>query len=136
MPQSISDAVKLRRWSATNAPAGSTARLLKRARVDEVITALRELCRRTKTRTHLNYFLKNRHVPQRRRLSQLRNGDLRSARGITAGTDTGAAVTYCTDLRPRDSVPALYGRAAPRLRRAFPRARILVRLERSRPRDG
>ena len=38
--------------------------LLKRARVDEVITALRELCRgRTagKIRTHLNYFLKNRH---------------------------------------------------------------------------
>ena len=34
------------------------------ARVDEVITALRELCRgRTagKIRTHLNYFLKNRH---------------------------------------------------------------------------
>ena len=41
-----------------------TRGLLKRARVDEVITALRELCRgRTagKIRTHLNYFLKNRH---------------------------------------------------------------------------
>ena len=39
-----------------------TRGLLKRARVD--ITALRELCRgRTagKIRTHLNYFLKNRH---------------------------------------------------------------------------
>ena len=38
--------------------------LLKRARVDEVITALRELCRgRTagKIRTHRNDFLKNRH---------------------------------------------------------------------------
>ena len=41
-----------------------TRGLLKRARVDEVITALRELCRgRTtgKIRTHLNDFLKNRH---------------------------------------------------------------------------
>ena len=41
------------------------ARAVKRARVDEVITALRELCRgRTagKIRTHLNYFLKNRRI--------------------------------------------------------------------------
>ena len=86
----LSDAVKLRRWSATqrtrwlNRTRGAGSRpsscpprrtqrtrwlnrtrgLLKRARVDEVITALRELCRgRTagKIRTHLNYFLKNRH---------------------------------------------------------------------------
>ena len=59
-------AVKLRRWSATQRTRwlNRTRGLLKRARVDEVITALRELCRgRTagKIRTHLNYFLKNRH---------------------------------------------------------------------------
>ena len=58
--------VKLRRWSATQRTRwlNRTRGLLKRARVDEVITALRELCRgRTagKIRTHLNYFLKNRH---------------------------------------------------------------------------
>ena len=49
---------------ATHPLAQPHAGLLKRARVDEVITALRELCRgRTagKIRTHLNYFLKNRH---------------------------------------------------------------------------
>ena len=49
---------------ATHPLAQPTRGLLKRARVDEVITALRELCRgRTagKIRTHLNYFLKNRH---------------------------------------------------------------------------
>ena len=62
----LSDAVKLRRWSATQRTRwlNRTRGLLKRARVDEVITALRELCRgRTagKIRTHLNYFLKNRH---------------------------------------------------------------------------
>ena len=62
----LSDAVKLRRWSATQRTRwlNRTRGLLKRARVDEVITALRELCRgRTagKFRTHLNYFLKNRH---------------------------------------------------------------------------
>ena len=62
----LSDAVKLRRWSATKRTRwlNRTRGLLKRARVDEVITALRELCRgRTagKIRTHLNYFLKNRH---------------------------------------------------------------------------
>ena len=61
----LSDAVKLRRWSATQRTRwlNRTRGLLKRARVDEVITALRELCRgRTagKIRTHLNYFLKNR----------------------------------------------------------------------------
>ena len=55
-----------RRWSATQRTRwlNRTRGLLKRARVDEVITALRELCRgRTagKIRTHLNYFLKNRH---------------------------------------------------------------------------
>ena len=60
----LSDAVKLRRWSATQRTRwlNRTRGLLKRARVDEVITALRELCRgRTarKIRTHLNYFLKN-----------------------------------------------------------------------------
>ena len=54
------------RWSATQRTRwlNRTRGLLKRARVDEVITALRELCRgRTagKIRTHLNYFLKNRH---------------------------------------------------------------------------
>ena len=59
----LSDAVKLRRWSATQRTRwlNRTRGLLKRARVDEVITALRELCRgRTagKIRTHLNYFLK------------------------------------------------------------------------------
>ena len=63
----LSDAVTLRRWSAAatpplaQPPAGG---LLKRARVDEVITALRALCRgRTAgtIRTHLNDFLKNRH---------------------------------------------------------------------------
>ena len=62
----LSDAVKLRRWSATQRTRwlNRTRGLLKRARVDEVITALRELCRgRTagKIRTHLNCFLKNRH---------------------------------------------------------------------------
>ena len=62
----LSDAVKLRRWSATQRTRwlNRTRGLLKRARVDEVITALRKLCRgRTagKIRTHLNYFLKNRH---------------------------------------------------------------------------
>ena len=62
----LSDAVKQRRWSATQRTRwlNRTRGLLKRARVDEVITALRELCRgRTagKIRTHLNYFLKNRH---------------------------------------------------------------------------
>ena len=62
----LSDAVKLRHWSATQRTRwlNRTRGLLKRARVDEVITALRELCRgRTagKIRTHLNYFLKNRH---------------------------------------------------------------------------
>ena len=62
----LSDAVKLRRWSATQRTRwlNRTRGLLKRARVDEVLTALRELCRgRTagKIRTHLNYFLKNRH---------------------------------------------------------------------------
>ena len=61
----LSDAVKLRRWSATQRTRwlNRTRGLLKRARVDEVITALRELCRgRTAgIRTHLNYFLKNRH---------------------------------------------------------------------------
>ena len=43
----LSDAVKLRRWSATQRTRWLNARggLLKRARVDEVITALRELCR-------------------------------------------------------------------------------------------
>ena len=56
----LSDAVKLRRWSATQRTRwlNRTRGLLKRARVDEVITALRELCRgRTagKIRTHLNY---------------------------------------------------------------------------------
>ena len=61
-----SDAVTLRRWSATQRPRWLTRPrgLLKRARVDEVITALRELCRgRTagKIRTHRNDFLKNRH---------------------------------------------------------------------------
>ena len=64
--EQLSDAVKLRRWSATQRTRwlNRTRGLLKRARVDEVITALRELCRgRTagKIRTHLNYFLKNRH---------------------------------------------------------------------------
>ncbi len=59
----LSDAVKLRRWSATQRTRwlNRTRGLLKRARVDEVITALRELCRgRTagKIRTHLNYFLR------------------------------------------------------------------------------
>ena len=54
----LSDAVKLRRWSATQRTRwlNRTRGLLKRARVDEVITALRELCRgRTagKIRTHL-----------------------------------------------------------------------------------
>ena len=63
----LSDAVKLRRWSATQRTRwlNRTRGLLKRARVDEVITALRELCRgRTagKIRTHLNYFLKNRRI--------------------------------------------------------------------------
>ena len=53
----LSDAVKLRRWSATQRTRwlNRTRGLLKRARVDEVITALRELCRgRTagKIRTH------------------------------------------------------------------------------------
>ena len=62
----LSDAVKLRRWSATQRTRwlNRTRGLLKRARVDEVITALRELCRGRiagKIRTHLNYFLKNRH---------------------------------------------------------------------------
>ena len=62
----LSDAVKLRRWSATQRTRwlNRTRGLLKRTRVDEVVTALRELCRgRTagKIRTHLNYFLKNRH---------------------------------------------------------------------------
>ena len=61
----LSDAVKLCRWSATQRTRwlNRTRGLLKRARVDEVITALRELCRgRTagKIRTHLNHFLKNR----------------------------------------------------------------------------
>ena len=44
----LSDAVKLRRWSATQRTRwlNRTRGLLKRARVDEVITALRELCRR------------------------------------------------------------------------------------------
>ena len=43
----LSDAVKLRRWSATQRTRwlNRTRGLLKRARVDEVITALRELCR-------------------------------------------------------------------------------------------
>ena len=62
----LSDAVKLRRWTATQRARwlNRTRGLLKRARVDEVLTALRELCRgRTagKIRTHINYFLKNRH---------------------------------------------------------------------------
>ena len=58
---------KLRRPGARpNAPRwlNRTRGLLKRARVDEVITALRDLCSRAhagKIRTHLNYFLKNRH---------------------------------------------------------------------------
>ena len=67
----LSDAVKLRRWSATQRTRwlNRTRGLLKRARVDEVITALRELCRgRTarKIRTHLNYFLKNGRIPDSR----------------------------------------------------------------------
>ena len=43
----LSDAVKLRRWSATQRTRwlNRTRGLLKRARVDEVLTALRELCR-------------------------------------------------------------------------------------------
>ena len=62
----LSDAVKLRRWTATRRTRWLTRTrgLLKRARVDEVIAALRALCRgRTagKIRTHLNYFVKNRH---------------------------------------------------------------------------
>ena len=45
----LSDAVKLRRWSATQRTRwlNRTRGLLKRARVDEVLTALRELCRGT-----------------------------------------------------------------------------------------
>ena len=62
----LSDAVTLRRWSAPQRPRwlNRPRGLLKRARVDEVITALRALCRgRTAgtIRTHLNDFLKNRH---------------------------------------------------------------------------
>ena len=71
----LSDAVKLRRWSATQRTRwlNRTRGLLKRARVDEVITALRELCRgdaerpdstkRSRHARNLNYFLKNRHRP-------------------------------------------------------------------------
>ena len=62
----LSDAVKLRRWSAKRRTRwlNRTRRLLKRARIDEVIAALREICRgRTagKIRTHMMYFVKNRN---------------------------------------------------------------------------
>lgn len=62
----LSDAVKLRRWSAKRRTRwlNRTRRLLKRGRVDDVIDALRELCRgRTagKIATHLRYFVSNRH---------------------------------------------------------------------------
>jgi hypothetical protein len=62
----LSDAVKLRRWSAKRRTGwlNRTRRLLKRGRVDEVITALKGLCRgRTagKIGTHLRYFVRNRH---------------------------------------------------------------------------
>ena len=64
----LSDAVKLRRWSATQRTRwlNRTRGLLKRARVDEVITALRELCRgRTagKIRTHLGRADGSSHRP-------------------------------------------------------------------------
>ena len=62
----LADAVKLRRWSAQRRTRwlNSTRRLLKRARIDQVIDRVRELCRGRnagKIRTHMNYFIKNRH---------------------------------------------------------------------------
>ena len=62
----LSDAVKLRRWSATQRTRwlNRTRGLLKRARVDEVNHGPAGAVPRAhagKFRTHLNYFLKNRH---------------------------------------------------------------------------
>jgi hypothetical protein len=62
----LSDAVKLRRWGAKRRTRwlNHTRRLLKRCRVDDVIAALKGLCRgRTagKIGTHLRYFVRNRH---------------------------------------------------------------------------
>ena len=114
----LSDAVKLRRWSATQRTRwlNRTRGLLKRARVDEVITALRELCRgRTagKIRTHLNYFLKNRH-----RFGLHHNGRARASAGQRCrrkrhpsrhqSPHQGRIHLLATGERRRDSSPAVF----------------------------
>ena len=114
----LSDAVKLRRWSATQRTRwlNRTPGLLKRARVDEVITALRELCRgRTagKIRTHLNYFLKNRHRFAYTTMVGLGlprgSGAVESAiRRVINLRIKGASVYLATGERRRDSSPAVF----------------------------
>ena len=114
----LSDAVKLRRWSATQRTRwlNRTRGLLKRARVDEVITALRELCRgRTagKIRTHLNYFLKK---PSSFRLHH--NGRARASAGQRRrrkrhpsrhqSPHQGRIHLLATGERRRDSSPAVF----------------------------
>jgi hypothetical protein len=73
----LSDAIKLRRWSAKRRAQwlNRTRRLLKRGRVDEVIAALKELCHgRTagKIGTHLRYFERNRHRFAYTKMTRLR----------------------------------------------------------------
>ena len=114
----LSDAVTLRRWSAPQRPRwlNRPRGLLKRARVDEVITALRALCRgRTAgtIRTHLNDFLKNRH-----RFAYTTRGGARASAGQRCrrkrhparhqSPHQGRIHLLATGERRRDSSPAVF----------------------------